>query len=132
MPGRFFDCLTARGDELFELPDTLLCADGPATAPIDLTLLTEYQFSPPTFSTSIVRGSAASLGLLRGTGRRGGCRARRTAAQVTQLAARLDQCLNGNTGELGFRNYTETQQLTPTGPIPSLRKIPRHCACLGI
>lgn len=32
----FFDCLTARGDTLFELTDALLCADGPVTTPVDL------------------------------------------------------------------------------------------------
>lgn len=32
-----FDCLAARGDELFDLADALLCADGPVTSPVDLT-----------------------------------------------------------------------------------------------
>ncbi|GAA0946908.1 hypothetical protein GCM10009576_075560 [Streptomyces rhizosphaericus] len=31
----FYACLTARRDELFELTDALLCADGPVTAPVD-------------------------------------------------------------------------------------------------
>lgn len=35
----FYSCLTARGDELFELTDAVLCADGPVTSPVDLTLL---------------------------------------------------------------------------------------------
>lgn len=34
-----FDCLTAREDELFNLTDALLCADGPVTSPVDLTRL---------------------------------------------------------------------------------------------
>ncbi|GAA2263557.1 hypothetical protein GCM10010415_28850 [Streptomyces atrovirens] len=38
-----FDCLTARGDELFELVDALLCADGPVRAPVDLTLVAEHR-----------------------------------------------------------------------------------------
>lgn len=38
-----FDCLTARGDELFDLADALLCADGPATAPVDLTLVAGHR-----------------------------------------------------------------------------------------
>jgi hypothetical protein len=38
-----FDCLTARGDELFELTDALLCADGPVTSPVDLTLVAEHR-----------------------------------------------------------------------------------------
>ncbi|GAB2798888.1 hypothetical protein GCM10027091_33340 [Streptomyces daliensis] len=38
-----FDCLTARGDELFELVDALLCADGPVRALVDLTLVAEHR-----------------------------------------------------------------------------------------
>lgn len=38
-----FDCLTARGDELFELVDALLCADGPVRAPVDLTRVAEHR-----------------------------------------------------------------------------------------
>jgi hypothetical protein len=39
----FFDCLTTRGDTLFELTDALLCADGPVTTPVDLTLTAEHR-----------------------------------------------------------------------------------------
>lgn len=39
----FFDCLTARGDELFEPADALLCADGPVTSLMDLTLVAEHR-----------------------------------------------------------------------------------------
>lgn len=39
----FHACLRARGDELFELTDALLCADGPVTTPVDLTLLAEHR-----------------------------------------------------------------------------------------
>ncbi|GHI02874.1 hypothetical protein Scel_11950 [Streptomyces cellostaticus] len=39
----FFDCLSARGDELFELADALLCADGPVTSLVDLTLVAEHR-----------------------------------------------------------------------------------------
>ncbi|RAJ29172.1 DDE superfamily endonuclease [Kitasatospora sp. SolWspMP-SS2h] len=39
----FYGCLTVRRDELFELTDALLCADGPVTAPVDLTLLAEHR-----------------------------------------------------------------------------------------
>lgn len=38
-----FDRLTARGDELFDLADALLCADGPVRAPVDLTLVAEHR-----------------------------------------------------------------------------------------
>lgn len=39
----FFDCLTAREDELFELADALLCADGSVTTPVDLTLVAGHR-----------------------------------------------------------------------------------------
>jgi hypothetical protein len=31
----FYRCLRAHGDELFELADALLCADGPVRTPVD-------------------------------------------------------------------------------------------------
>ncbi|GCB53137.1 hypothetical protein SNL152K_10494 [Streptomyces sp. NL15-2K] len=47
MASRFRDelyaCLTARGDELFELTDALLCADGVVATPVDLTLTAEHR-----------------------------------------------------------------------------------------
>ncbi len=39
----FYACLSVRRDELFELTDALLCADGPVTTPVDLTLLAEHR-----------------------------------------------------------------------------------------
>ncbi|GAA5707623.1 hypothetical protein AQJ43_35930 [Streptomyces avermitilis] len=39
----FFDCLPVRGDTLFELTDALLCADGPVTALVDLTLTAAHR-----------------------------------------------------------------------------------------
>lgn len=39
----FYDCLTARGDALFEIADALLCADGPVSSPIDVTLVAEHR-----------------------------------------------------------------------------------------
>lgn len=39
----FFDCLTVRGDTLFELTDALLCADGPVITPVDLMLTAEHR-----------------------------------------------------------------------------------------
>ncbi|MGW2522348.1 transposase [Streptomyces sp. NPDC001617] len=42
-PEDLFCCLTARGDELFDLVDALLCADGPVTSPVDLTLVAEHR-----------------------------------------------------------------------------------------
>ncbi|MFF8193590.1 transposase, partial [Streptomyces bobili] len=39
----FYECLTARRDEMFELADALLCADGPVTSPVDLTMVPEHR-----------------------------------------------------------------------------------------
>lgn len=41
--GEFYECLTARRDELFELTDAVLCADGAVKSPVNLTLLPEYR-----------------------------------------------------------------------------------------
>lgn len=41
--GEFYECLTARRDELFELTDALLCVDGPVVSPVDLTLVPEHR-----------------------------------------------------------------------------------------
>nr|WP_241518843.1 transposase [Streptomyces sp. CB03238] len=38
-----FDCLTSHGDELLDVADALLCADGPVTVPTDLTLVAEHR-----------------------------------------------------------------------------------------
>ncbi len=41
--GEFYECLTARRDELFELADAVLCADGAVKSPVDLTLPPEHR-----------------------------------------------------------------------------------------
>ncbi|MFF1309028.1 NF041680 family putative transposase [Streptomyces sp. NPDC058307] len=41
--GEFYECLTARRDELFELTDAVLCADGAVKSLVDLTLLPEHR-----------------------------------------------------------------------------------------
>lgn len=41
--GACYACLTARRDELFELVDAVLCADGPVKSPVDLTLVPEHR-----------------------------------------------------------------------------------------
>ncbi len=38
-----YACLTARADALFELADAVLCADGPVTSLVELTLLAEHR-----------------------------------------------------------------------------------------
>jgi hypothetical protein len=39
----FYQCLTARADALFELTDGALCADGPVTSLVELSLATEHR-----------------------------------------------------------------------------------------
>ncbi|MCZ4103710.1 MULTISPECIES: NF041680 family putative transposase [Streptomyces] len=39
----FYGCLSARADAFFELTDALLCADGPVTAPVELSLTAEHR-----------------------------------------------------------------------------------------
>ena len=39
----FYASLTARSDALFELTDAVLCADGPVTTLVDLTLVAEHR-----------------------------------------------------------------------------------------
>ncbi|WP_308283016.1 transposase [Pseudonocardia nigra] len=39
----FYTSLTARSDALFELADAVLCADGPVTTLVDLTLVAEHR-----------------------------------------------------------------------------------------
>ncbi|GDY57389.1 hypothetical protein SVIO_080120 [Streptomyces violaceusniger] len=41
--GEFYECLTTRRDELFELVDAVLCADGAVKSPVDLTLVPEHR-----------------------------------------------------------------------------------------
>jgi len=40
---RLYQCLTARGDALFELADAVLCADGPVTSLAELSLAPEHR-----------------------------------------------------------------------------------------
>ena len=39
----FYSCLTARADALFELADAVLCADGPVTSVVELSLAVEHR-----------------------------------------------------------------------------------------
>ena len=39
----FYDCLTARADALFELTDAVLCAEGPVTSLVGLSLAAEHR-----------------------------------------------------------------------------------------
>src|SRR3954469_13777215 len=39
----FYECLSGRGDALFELADALLCTDGPVRTLVDLALAPEHR-----------------------------------------------------------------------------------------
>jgi hypothetical protein len=39
----FYDCLPVRADALFELTDAVLCADGPVTSLVELSLVAEHR-----------------------------------------------------------------------------------------
>jgi hypothetical protein len=52
----FYACLRARGDVLFELTDALLCADGPVTSPVDLTLTAEHRRGHGAMHDALNRG----------------------------------------------------------------------------
>lgn len=39
----FYNCLAARDDALFELTDAVLCADGPVTSLVELSLVAEHR-----------------------------------------------------------------------------------------
>src|SRR6476660_2861415 len=41
--GEFYACLTSRADALFELTDAVLCAGGPVTSLVELTLTAEHR-----------------------------------------------------------------------------------------
>ena len=41
--GAFYDCLTLRADALFELTDAVLCAEGPVSTLVGLTLTAEHR-----------------------------------------------------------------------------------------
>jgi hypothetical protein len=65
----FFDCLATRGDTLFELTDALLCADGPVTTPVDLTLTAECRRGHGAMYDALNRGKVDA-----GAGCAGWCR----------------------------------------------------------
>jgi hypothetical protein len=44
--GEFYECLIARRDELFELTDAVLSANGAVKTPVDLTLAAGHGISP--------------------------------------------------------------------------------------
>lgn len=87
----FFACLTARRDELFELADALLCADGPVTTPVDLTLLAEHRRGHGALYDALNRGCLDAG------------RLRRTPAALPQPKAADDRGVLASHGSAGSR-----------------------------
>jgi hypothetical protein len=56
----FHQCLTARADALFELTDALLCADGPVTSLVELSLQPEHRRGHGTLYDSAAQNSSRS------------------------------------------------------------------------
>jgi hypothetical protein len=52
----FYQCLTARADALFELTDATLCADGPVTSLVELSLAVEHRRSHGTLYDGLNQG----------------------------------------------------------------------------
>jgi hypothetical protein len=52
----FHDCLSARADALFELADAVLCADGPVTSLVELTLVAEHRRGHGAMSDALKAG----------------------------------------------------------------------------
>jgi DDE superfamily endonuclease len=60
----FYQCLTARRDELFELADALLCTDGPVRTLVDLALAPEHRRGHGALYDGLNRGQV-EIGRLR-------------------------------------------------------------------
>ena len=60
----FYRCLTARGDELFELADAVLCADGPVRNLAGLSLAPEHRRGHGALHDAVNHGRLA-IGRLR-------------------------------------------------------------------
>lgn len=61
----FYQCLTTRADALFELTDAALCADGPVTSLVELSLATEHRRGHGTLHDSLARPSLHAITLIR-------------------------------------------------------------------
>nr|WP_307867400.1 transposase [Saccharothrix coeruleofusca] len=53
---RFHQCLAARADALFELTDAALCADGPVTSLVELSLTPEHRRGHGTLYQALNQG----------------------------------------------------------------------------
>src|SRR3954467_2175661 len=58
--GEFFGCLGRRADELFELLDALLCAEGPVQSLVGLCLAPEHRRGHGALYAAVNRGQRAA------------------------------------------------------------------------
>jgi hypothetical protein len=109
----FYDCLDARADALFELADAAICADGPVTSLVELSLAPVFRRGHGALYDALADGAVdedrlrdllagqlpADVPLMRLTPRRtrgrtpsarltGACTMRRAAATVTERLCR--------------------------------------------
>src|SRR3954453_15276132 len=75
--GALFGCLGRRADELFELTDALLCADGPVSSLVGLCLTPEHRRGHGALYDALNSGSVDADRLRRGDLAAEGPRARR-------------------------------------------------------
>ena len=75
----FYASLTARADALFELTDAVLCADGPVTSLVELTLLAEHRRGHGAMYDALNHGPGRARAAAPGAGRRCRCPGRRWA-----------------------------------------------------
>ena len=59
---RFYDCLPARADELFELTDAVLCSPGPVTTLVDLSLCPEHRRGHGALYDGLSSGAIETIG----------------------------------------------------------------------
>lgn len=58
----FHRCLTRRSDALFELPEAMLCADGPVRSPAELSLVGEHRRGHGSVYAALARGEVDTEG----------------------------------------------------------------------
>src|SRR5919205_142774 len=52
----FYDCVSARADAVLELPDAVLCADGPVRSLVELSLVGEHRRGHGSLYAALERG----------------------------------------------------------------------------
>jgi DDE superfamily endonuclease len=116
----FYASLTARSDALFELTDAVLCADGPVTSLVELTLVAEHR-----------RGHGAMYDALN-QGRVEPERLRRSLASLPLPRATDGRIVLGVDVSPWLRPDAATPPAAPTpqaAPTPPIRPIPSAGGC---